>query len=95
MPRGTGKASLGTRLSTGLTGQARQAIHLPLLSSGFNCGFLSRQGLLQLPGINVRVTMHYSAPRVGRDARDAANRNDWMCKVKLQHLKFLSLSFCL
>ncbi|XP_025108341.1 RNA-binding protein 5-like isoform X3 [Pomacea canaliculata] len=45
------------------------------------------QGLLVLPGISQRITMHYSAPRVGRESRDSANRMDWMCKCGAHNFK--------
>lgn len=45
---------------------------------------LSPQGILQLPGTGQRIPMHYSAPRVGRESRDASSRMDWMCKVSVR-----------
>ncbi|KAK7457991.1 hypothetical protein BaRGS_00039136 [Batillaria attramentaria] len=45
------------------------------------------QGILQLPGTGQRIPMHYSAPRVGRESRDAANRMDWMCKCGAHNFK--------
>ena len=58
---------------------ASTSLDVQLPSANF-C-FMLWQGVLAIPGMDLRLTMHYSAPRVGRNSIDHTNRLDWLCKV--------------